>query len=160
MNKTINLGSVRNFIFFSAHTVFNPAILHLLSQGKWIHAITKWLGLLSLRTIGTVTFPFGKSFLNTCFIVTKHVSSLLFPCRFSQENAGLTDSTWPWKASLNVIVGRSKPHCGIELQNVGLFNTRKTVICTIEMPMLGIFCFALLGSAYGMAGKLFFKLSI
>lgn len=48
----------------------------------------------------------------------------------------------------------------MELQNVGFFYTRKAVISTIEMRILGFFCFALLGCAYGVAGKAFIKLSI
>lgn len=62
------------------------------------------------------------------------------------------------QASLDVVV--MKTSLQHRVQNVGFFNTWKTVISTIEMCILGFFCFALLGCAYGVTGKSFIKLSI
>ena len=118
-----------------------------------------WYGLWSLLSMNRKSqcgfWEFSLFSTHTYVVVTICVSSLWFSCRLSQQNAGLTDSTCTCKASLNIIVERWRLPGSIELQNVAFPNSRKTVISTIEMLILGFFCIALLGCVYGVAGKLF-----
>ena len=118
-----------------------------------------WNGLWSLLSMNRKSqcgfWEFSLFSTHAYVVVTICVSSLWFSCRLSQQNAGLTDSTCTCKASLNIIVERWRLPGSIELQNVAFPNSRKTVISTIEMLILGFFCIALLGCVYGVAGKLF-----